>query len=311
MLPKPLTSRLKVILGDDYNWVMDSFSRERKGSFRVNTLKSNEAEVLGELRDKNIPVEKYETIPGVFLFSHEHDYAIKWTDSFYGGKIYLQSLASMLPVLALRPWKWDKILDICAAPGSKTTQMAMIMENEWLIIALEQNQIRFEKLKYNARLQGGEIIESKKADARRFLQTSQDSFDSILLDAPCSAEWRINLQKEKSYGFWSRENIERKAELQYELLSLALKHLKKGGTLVYSTCTLAPEENEWVISRILLENHDLILEPINIGPSEKVWWKSGIVGFEWKEYGIEMRQTVRILPSVETEGFYIAKLRKK
>jgi tRNA (cytosine49-C5)-methyltransferase len=81
-------------------------------------------------------------------------------------------------------------------------------------------------------------------DARKYLQEVTELYDSILLDAPCSAEGRISLQNEKSYGFWSLENIEKKPELQYDLLSLAWNHLRSGGSLVYSTCTLAPEENE-------------------------------------------------------------------
>ena len=100
------------------------------------------------------------------------------------------------------------------------------------------------------------------------------SFDRILLDAPCSAEGRILLSNEKSYGFWSLENIEAKAELQYTLLSQSVKSLKSGGTLVYSTCTLAPEENESVISRVLKENKDLKLQPIMLGLGGYSWWKS-------------------------------------
>lgn len=153
MLPKLLTSRLETLLGSDFETVLSAYSAERKGSFRINTLKSSEKEVLEELERKNIAVEKYESIESVFLFSYEHDYQVKGTDAFYQGKIYLQSLASMLPVLALDPMKGENILDVCAAPGSKTTQLAMMMRNEGKIIALEQNQIRYDKLKYNAKLQ--------------------------------------------------------------------------------------------------------------------------------------------------------------
>ena len=290
---------------------MWAYSSERKGSFRINTLKSSENEVLEEFKTKGIKVESYGSLPWVYLFSHEHEYALKGTDAFYQGKIYLQSLASMLPVIALHPEKWEHILDICAAPGSKTTQIAMMMENEGKIIALEQNQIRFDKLMYNASLQWATIIEWKKVDARKFFDGEHEEYDRILLDAPCSAEWRIQIENEKSYGFWSLENIAKKAELQYELLTLAVKSLKNWGTLVYSTCTLAPEENEWVITRMLLEYPELSLEPIEIGLSEKSWWRSGITTFGGKQYPEAMKRTVRILPSEETEGFYMAKIMKR
>lgn len=337
MLPKLLTSRLETILGEDYSSVMDAFSKERKGSFRINALRSNENEVLEELKTKWILAEPYPHVHWVYLFSHEHDYTIKGTDAFYKGKIYLQSLASMLPVLALEPKKGEHILDVCAAPGSKTTQMAMLMENEGQIIALEQNQIRFDKLMYNAKLQGATIIEWIKMDARKFLSghceeeqrsnpgtwntglprfahaslaMTEPLFDRILLDAPCSAEWRISLENEKSYGFWTLENIRKKAELQYELLSLAVGSLKQWWTLVYSTCTLAPEENEWVISKILQEHPEFSLEPIEIGLSEKSWWKHGITRFGSQSFHEAVKDTVRILPSNETEGFYMAKIVK-
>lgn len=105
MLPILLTSRLKAILGSDFDLVLRAYSSERKGSFRINTLKSNESEVLDEMNQKGIFFEKYESLSGVFIFSNEHDYAIKGTNAFYGGKMYLQSLSSMLPALILQPKK--------------------------------------------------------------------------------------------------------------------------------------------------------------------------------------------------------------
>ena len=236
---------------------------------------------------------------------------MKGTDAFYSGKIYLQSLSSILPVLALDTQAGENILDVCAAPGSKTTQMAMIMCNEGKITALEQNPIRYDKLMHNASLQGATIVEGKKVDAKVYLDPLWiKKFDKILLDAPCSAEGRIFLGNEKTYGFWSLENIKKKASVQYDLLSRAILRLEVWGTLVYSTCTLAPEENEWVITRILAENPSLILESIDIWLSDISWWKSGITSFGATEYSEEMKKTVRILPSWETEGFFIAKIRK-
>lgn len=304
-------SRLETILGPHLSHVIEAFSHARMGSFRINTLKSTKEEILAEFESKWIVVTEFDGIPWVYTFDRSHEYAIKGSRAFYDGKIYLQSLASMLPVLALAPEKWELILDVCAAPGSKTTQIAMLMKNEGTIIALEQNQIRYDKLMYNVRLQWATIIEGKKVDARNFFTKSEELYDRILLDAPCSAEWRIDIRNEKSYGFWSLENIKSKAALQYELLTLAFASLKKWGTLVYSTCTLAPEENEWVISDFLEETPSASLEPIDIGLSNKSWWKSGIAKFGKTEYSGELEKAVRILPSAETEGFFMAKIVKK
>lgn len=141
--------------------------------------------------------------------------------------------------------------------------------------------------------------------------TADINFDRILLDAPCSAEGRIALDNEKTYGFWSLDNIQKKAALQSELLAMAFARLESGGTLVYSTCTLAPEENEGVISGFLSNHLDAILEPIDIGLSGRSWWTPGLTSFGRNtQYSDELLKTVRILPSDETEGFYIAKIRK-
>ncbi len=353
-LPKLLDTRLQSILWEDYDFVIEAFSQERRGSFRLNLIKGDGSEVWKEFEEKKIIVEKLSGFPLsrewqerelCYFFARAYEYAIKGTDAFYQGKIYLQSLASMLPVLVLDPQRGEQILDVCAAPGSKTTQIAMMMENTGSITALEQNQIRYDKLMYNSRLQGATMIEGVKMDAKKYLETpfvnggsgdlaseknpqspssstapfdklragsfKKELWDKILLDAPCSAEGRINIANEKSYGFWSHDNIARKAELQYELLTLAYTRLKKWWTLVYSTCTLAPEENEWVIAKFLKSNHNASLDTIDIGLSEKPWWKCGLTRFEGENYGEAMKLAVRILLSEETEGFFIAKIVKK
>lgn len=210
MLPSLLTSRLKTILWDRYDEVISSLAKNRKGSLRLNLLKSEGNDVFEEFKTKGIVIEAFSQIPGVYVFDREYEYAIKGTVSFYEGKIYLQSIASILPVLVLDPESGDTILDVCAAPGSKTTQLAMIMENVGHIFAIEQNQIRYDKLMHNCRLQWATIIQWVKMDARHWLsntggnivvinEAAEVEFDAILLDAPCSAEGRIALDNEKTY----------------------------------------------------------------------------------------------------------------
>ncbi len=171
------------------------------------------------------------------MFDREHEYAIKGTQAFYDGKIYLQSIASQLPALVLDPDAGESILDVCAAPGSKTTQLAMMMSNRGSIYAIEQNQIRYDKLLHNCALQGATIVTGVKMDARHWLSDTGAAvtviddmadieFDRILLDVPCSAEGRISLDNEKTYGFWSLDNIRQKSELQAELLQVSWDHLK-------------------------------------------------------------------------------------
>lgn len=336
-LPQLLLSRFQMILGYDFSLVLESFSKNRKGSFRLNLLKTDGREIFLEFAEKNIVVEKFAPLDGVYVFERDQEYAIKGTRAFYDGKIYLQSIASILPVLVLAPEAGERILDVCAAPGSKTTQISMLMKNTGSITAIEQNQIRYDKLMHNCKLQWATNITGAKLDALKYFEGEFEItdgeihkkgkyarpstevihletvplFDRILLDAPCSAEGRISLENEKSYGFWSLDNISKKAELQSELLGLAFSKLKKWGTLVYSTCTLAPEENEWVLANFLSRNPNATLEPIDIWLSDAVWWKTGLTEFDGKFYGDIMKKTIRILPSEETEGFFIWKIVKK
>lgn len=322
MLPSLLLSRFESILWNDYNAVLANIAKNRKWSFRVNSLKTNEDNILEEFSKLWIEVEKYQGIDWAFVFNREYEYQIKGTSAFYDGKIYMQSVASMLPVFVLDPKSEDVILDVCAAPGSKTTQLAMIMKNTGYIYAIEQNQIRYEKLMYNCLLQWATNVKWIKMDARHWLSDKQGrvvviddtnniEFDRILLDAPCSAEGRILIENEKTYWFWSLDNIHKKAITQSELLEASFARLKRGGILVYSTCTLAPEENEWVISNFLAHNKNAILEDIDIGLSDRSWWKSWLTVFEWNmEYNSTVKKTVRILPSEDTEWFFIAKIRK-
>ncbi len=156
----------------------------------------------------------------------------------------MQSLSSLLPAIILDPQPFEKILDVCSAPGSKTTQIAAMSNDSAHILALEQNQIRYDKMMHNIRLQNAKSITAHKIDARKFLNDIEEEFDAILLDAPCSAEGRILLDDEKTFSFFSMDNIQKKAELQKDLIATAFLRLKRGGRLVYSTCTIAPEENE-------------------------------------------------------------------
>jgi 16S rRNA (cytosine1407-C5)-methyltransferase len=143
----------------------------------------------------------------------------------------------------------------------------------------------------------------------KYLAVDTTKYDYILVDAVCSAEGRIHTENPKSYGFWSLANISEKAEKQYILLQSAIHHLAPGGTLVYSTCTLAPEENEAVVSRILAEYTDIHLAPISV-PAD-IQYIPGLHEYAGATYHHSIGHTVRIIPTDTTEGFYIAKIQKK
>lgn len=249
-LPSAFLDRLSAFLPEpDFRFALAGLSAPRPASFRINVLKSDAESVEAELRKKGIAFEKSSAVPGAYVVPREHEYALKGTDAYYGGKIYVQSLSSILPALFLDLEGPARVLDVCAAPGSKTTQIAAILGGEGEIVALEKHQIRFDKLIHNCRLQAAENVHAVKSDALAyFADHPEDSFDAVLLDAPCSAEGRIRPDDEKTFGFWTEKNVLEKAAAQASLIDGAFRVLKSGGVLVYATCTLAPEENEGVVS---------------------------------------------------------------
>lgn len=307
--PKILLKRLELFFPDHFASILQGFSVKRIPSFRVNTLLSDVATVtrLGEsFGFKFSPVAGIE---GAFTLPKEDEYRFKGTALFRNGHVYMQSISSLLPVLALKPEKNTQVLDVCAAPGSKTTQLSALMENTGEIVAIEQSQIRMDKLLHNIRFQGAKNIRTEKMDAIKYLAESEDLFDAIVLDVPCSAEGRMSFDEERTYGYFSVKNIEEKAKIQSIMLQSSFERLKKGGKLVYSTCTLAPEENERVISRFLASNLTASILPIefeNLGVPHFY----GIPTDGTETFHSDVNKAIRFYPTELTEGFFICLLQK-
>lgn len=306
--PKEFFSRIEEIYKDKSEFVISWLKRREFTVFRINTLKSSTKEIEWFLKDNSIPFEKLDFSDLAYLIWKEHEYFLKWSDIFYSWKIYLQSYSSQLPAIFLDPNPWDIVLDATAAPWWKTTQIAAIMNNSWTIVACEKNQIRFDKLNYNCNLQWNNIVNCIKSDITS-LKTKfpEMHFDKILVDAPCSAEWRIDLQDERTFWFWTEKNIQEKSKLQKNILETVIPLLKKWWELIYSTCTLAPEENELVVSEILDSWSYLELCPIISSIENSIPWISeykDMIFVEW------IGKTLRILPTSRQEWFYIAKIKR-
>jgi tRNA (cytosine40_48-C5)-methyltransferase len=257
-----------------------------KRSIRVNTLKITEHDLVSRLTKKNILLEKIQFID--FGYYTESEFSLGATPEYLQGYYFLQEAASQLPVQILDPQPSDLILDMCAAPGAKTTQLAQYTKNQAKIIALDIKTKRLEALRNNlARLGASNAILYNK-DAR-YIADFGIVFDRILLDAPCSGNFMIEkgwLEKR------TLEDIEEKAALQKQLIKAAISVLKPGGILVYSTCSLEPEEDEEVIEWAL-KNHDVSIETI----SSKIGTLTNSMLKLWPE-------------QTKTQGFFIAKLKK-
>ena len=327
--------------------ILTGMSEERYTTFRVNYLKSNEVEVEDELVKNGLEFEKVRITESNFNFNayviyNKNEKDLSKLKIYEDGKIYVQSISSMIPPIILRPEPGERVLDMAAAPGSKTTQMAAMMNNEGYILANEIDKFRCEKLKYNVEKQGASIVHIINKDGTQLFNSAK-SFDKILVDAPCSGEGRFIVSNKKTYEHWSLKMQKELVEIQKKLLSNAINLCKINGTILYSTCALSLTENEKVIDWAI-NNFNIEIEKININiciekstrvklndlsqtskletnltnksetnlneEKEFVSYNSWVTKGNKKGLSDEIKKTIKILPNKLLEGFYVAKIKK-
>ena len=221
---------------------------------------------------------------------------------FNSGQYIMQNASSFIPVLELKPNKNDRILDLCAAPGSKSSHIAMLTKNKALLLLNDTSKTRFFKMRdlmnsYNVK------AEYSLRDGRNISKYySANYFNKILVDAPCSGE--ANITKD---DIWSYATIKRLSKLQSLLLNEAYRLLSPGGRLVYSTCTIAPEENEIVVNNLLEQQPQAQILPLEQYPIPKM---QGLDSWKNKKMQKSLKHTVRLLPGEYTKPFYIALITK-
>jgi NOL1/NOP2/sun family putative RNA methylase len=270
-------------------------------SIRVNTLKTTPEKLkkrLSQFKFKQIPWCK----EGFYIYGIRTDLGNLPEHGL--GYFYVQEAASMIPAQILSPKKNDIVLDMAAAPGSKTTQIACLMKNTGLIIANDPDYKRIKALHMNIQRFGITNTIITQMDGTQF---KNFKFDKILLDAPCSGTGTIR-KSPRTIIEWNPSKIRRLSKLQKKLIATAFENLKEKGTLVYSTCTMGPEENEAVIS-FLLDTY----ENAKIKKPQKLKIKSSppILEFENTKYNPEIKNCLRIWPQDNnTDGFFIAKIQK-
>lgn len=311
--PKELfTERMKKLLGDEFDEYWKTVQKESLKSIRVNTIKITPKNLKKKLEEKDWdigqPFSKYPEI--IIIKSRLQPGELGRALEHLLGYYYVQEVASMLPVLALNPQKNETILDLCAAPGSKTSQIAARMENTGTIIANDLKIGRLKILASNLERCGVTNTIITKKDGIALCKRLKDKgfeFDKILVDAPCSGEGTIR-SVPVTLQMWSMKKVLSLSRLQKALLSSAIGILKVGGEIVYSTCTHAPEENEEVLDFILKEFDNIKIEKIHL-PVES---RAGLKNWKDKEYLEDIKFACRVYPQDKnnTEGFFIAKLRK-
>ena len=260
-------------------------------------------------------VQKISWCPGAFVLLNKSKRELTDLPLYSEGKVYIQSLASMVPPLVLDSQPGEAVLDLTAAPGSKTSQIAAQMQRKGELVANDKNKVRFFKLKHNMELLGvaDEVPEwqfkLRMEHGAQLSREYENYFDKILLDAPCSAEARFDTTDPKSFGYWSERKIKEMAYTQRILLRAAWHMLKPGGVLVYSTCTFAPEENEVQLQKFIERSPDAELTSIALPELQ-----AASIANSFKNIAISesiRKNAFRILPNSQIEGFFVAKMRKK
>ena len=276
---------------DTVNMIIQGLHEKKIVTLRVNTIKSNKDEVKQELSKENINFKDVNWYKDALIIENVREEQIQKLEIYKQGKIYLQSLSSMIPPIILDPKPGENILDMAAAPGGKTTQMAAISDNKAFITACERNKIRGEKLKYNLQKQGIASVNVMLEDARNL--SDFFSFDKILLDAPCSGSGTDNVFKKN----FTKELIQKSSKTQEILLKKALKILKPGGEIIYSTCSILQTENEQILEK-LLKNTNAKLVPVKL--SEEILCLPS-----------KIKEVAVIAPNEMFEGFFVAKIVKR
>lgn len=286
-----LENLIKKEYPNDYISIMEGFKTSRNTSFRLNRLTSTKEEVDKFLIENNIKFKNPSFFSDAYILEEKMD--LSNTDLFKEAKIYLQSLSSQIPPLFLDLDTSNEILDMCAAPGGKTCEIASLTLNKKDLLAVEANKIRADRLKYNLNMQKAKanviVTDAKKLD--EFFR-----FDTILLDAPCSGSGTLNLNNPKDMKYFSYELVLNSAKTQLALLKKALEILKPGHTLIYSSCSILKEENENILKKVL--NDKIVIEKIELDIDKSNLLPSSIDG------------VITVKPSKEFEGFFISKIKK-
>lgn len=324
--PKPLfEERMRKLLADYDKW-LEFCRKEPLNSIRCNTLKTSPEKLKKKLEEKGWKISqpwssnsrekinhastsglREEYPQAMIIESNLAPGALGKSFEHLLGYYYIQELSSMLPVLALQPKPCELVLDLCASPGSKTTQACAMMENSGTVIANDKDIGRMIILASNTERCGCTNLIITRNDAVQLCQKlhGKIKFDKILLDVPCSGEGTIR-SSPKTFLMWNIKMIQKLGRMQKKIASSAIPLLKENGVIVYSTCTHAPEENESVVS-FLVENFNLEVEKISL----PLKTRPGITEWQGEKFNDEVKKCCRIYPQDnDTEGFFVAKLRK-
>ena len=284
---------------DDAQRILDGSAKRTGVTLRANTLKASREDVARALESACLAWKSLPWYEDAFLLPEASERDIWALPAYEQGLLYMQSLSSMFPAIVLDAQAGEDILDMCAAPGGKTSQIAALSGGKAHITACEMHVPRAEKLRYNLEKLGVSHATVMQTDARRL--DSFFSFDRILIDAPCSGSGTLDFSTPEGIARadkrFTTALIDKSVKSQHALLGKALELLKPGGTCVYSTCSVLKNENEEIVDRALRPGYEI--EPIAIG----------------EEYGLptlpsEIEGCLTLCPTERYEGFFVARIKR-
>jgi 16S rRNA (cytosine1407-C5)-methyltransferase len=305
-------SRLYEIVGEtDASRVAQALSSPRRTSAWINRLRysGDDPTLLARIGCDLTPVG----LDGVYSAVPAHRDTVMRSSEAADGLVYPTNPSSVLAARALDALPGEEVLDLAAAPGGKTLQLAAMMQNRGRIAAVEAIKPRFYRMRANLERCGVTIAEFYLADGRTIGRKVPQRFARVLLDAPCSSEARIRLDDPRTFAHWSPRKIRECARKQRALIASAYAALAPGGVLVYSTCSFAPEENELVIARLLERTNDAEIEalpPDLLAAVPSLSRRPGLTRWEDRDLDPRLSRALRILPDETWDGFFVCRIRK-
>lgn len=306
-----IIQKISAIYPENAQEIVEGMQKPPVQAFRLNTLKVVH-DTLDELLREGFAFAPTELPDSYYITSMPTDKKLSETEAFSTGRIYIQGLSSILCTFILDPQRGEQILDLCAAPGSKTSHIAALMHNTGQIVAIEKKKVRFDKLKANLDRLGVKNVRVLHNDGYLLAETYPkfvEHFDKVLIDAPCSNEGYITLDDPSSYEFWNKNKYKDMVWQQKGLIKAGFDMLKPSGTLVYSTCTLSVEENEGVVNWLLSKYSNATVVNVSLHSLPNVI--AGKTSWKSKQFHQDVAKTARILPNGRFRPFFIAKITKK
>ncbi|MBP3655778.1 MAG: RsmB/NOP family class I SAM-dependent RNA methyltransferase [Clostridia bacterium] len=296
-IPQYLREQLLAQYGEaDAERIARGYEAKRRVTLRVNRLRSTPEAVRAALEAAGIAVTGVPWSEDALILEGVREDAVTALPLYERGEVYLQNLSSMIPPLFLGAQPGENLLDMAAAPGGKTTQIAALTGGKAMITACERNSARAERMKHNLAVQGAAGVTVMNIDARQL--DDLFAFDRILLDAPCSGSGTVQLG-EKTKARFGREYLEKNVKTQAALLDKALRLLKPGHEMIYSTCSVLDQENGQQIARAVKKAGAEVV-PLDLSAFEGM-----------PTLPVSVPGTLCVCPDENYEGFFVAKLRRK